>query len=206
MSSARGMLASIRLTIGLVRLAYRFVSGRPMSGERKTDATFTRPATRSLDPSGTALRWEMMRGAARVAWRLAGAYWLSLLAALLVMYMLSLMSISAPWYLRPMPVLSLNLALFGVPALAWFMRRLIVNNGLTLTYPVRVETETSHAWQTRSWEVVTGRYSWEREVVLPLGRALASLLQLSPLDREIRQWLTVPRDFRNETGAPVEVR
>ena len=159
MSSARGMLASVRLLIGLMRLAYRFVSGRPMSGDRKTDATFWRPATRSLDPSGTALRWEMMRGASRLAWRLGVVWWLCLLAALLVMRMLSLMSISAPWYLRVGPVLSLNVMLFGTPLCAWMARRFIIEHGLTITYLARGETETGRAWEMRRWEVVVGRHS-----------------------------------------------
>lgn len=206
MSSARGMLASVRLLIGLMRLTFRFVSGRPMSGDRKTDSTFWRPATRSLDPSGRALRWEMMRGASRLAWRMVAVWWLALLAALLVMRMLSLMSIHAPWYLRVGPVLSLNVLLFGAPLSYWLARRFIVEHGLTLVYPARGETETGHHWEVRSREITTGRRSWEREVVMPLGRMLAPHVQQSHNEREIRSWLTVPRDFRSEHGHPVEVR
>lgn len=206
MSSARGMLASIRLTIGLVRLVYRFLAGRPMNGERKTDATFMRPATRSLDPSGTALRWEMMRGAARLAYRLTAVYWICLTVALLLMRLVSATGVHAPWYLRPMPVLMLNVSLFGIPFVSWLMRRHVREHGLRLPYLTHAETETGKAWEVRIAEISVGRRSWEREVVLPLGRALAPQLQLSPLDREIREWLTVPHSFREDGGAPVEVR
>ena len=201
MSSARGMLATVRLIFGLTRLMFRFMSGRPMSGQRKTDATFWRPARVSLDPSGTALRWEMMRGAARLAWRMVALWWVSLLLMLPVLWLIAHVAHGAPWYLRPVPVLMLNVALFGAPFGYWLMRRLITEHGLTLHYPARGET-----WEWRTVEIAVGRRSWERDVVMPLGKALASQLQLSPLDREIRSWLTVPRNFRNEGGRPVEVR
>lgn len=191
MSSVRMPFARLRLIIALARLVYRFVSGRPLSGERKTDATFWRPATHSLDPSGTALRWEMMRGAARLAWRMGVVWWCALLAALLMMRLIAFIGVHAPWYLRPGPVLMLNLALFGVPAMSWLMRHLITEHGLTLPH---------------FGEIVVGRRTWEHDVVMPLGKALAAPLQLSPLEREIRSWLTVPRNFRHENGSPVEVR
>lgn len=183
-----------------------------MSGDRKTDATFWRPARHSLDPSGTALRWEMMRGASRAAWRLAVVWWVSLLAALLLMRLISWAGISAPWYLRPMPVLMLNMALFGVPALTWLVRRMVVEHGLTISYPARVSIEQletdseTRRWEIRRWEIAVGRRTWETEIVLPLGRALAAQLQQSHQDREIRQWLTVPRTYRSPGGAPVEIR
>ena len=52
------------------RIAYRFFAGRPLDGHPRTDATYTRPATRALTPTGRASRWAMLPGWKRQAWRL----------------------------------------------------------------------------------------------------------------------------------------
>lgn len=53
------------------RIAYRFLSGRPLDGEPRTDATYLHPATRALTPSGRASRWARLPGWKRQAARLA---------------------------------------------------------------------------------------------------------------------------------------
>lgn len=50
-------------------LAGRFVSGRPMDGNRRTNATFLRRADRDLTPHGRSAHWHWMPGWKRAAWR-----------------------------------------------------------------------------------------------------------------------------------------
>lgn len=54
----------------VLRVAYRYVSGRPLDGVRRTDALFTRGATRALTVDGHASRWASKSGAYRAAWRI----------------------------------------------------------------------------------------------------------------------------------------
>jgi hypothetical protein len=108
----RSLFYGARLAGRAARFGVRVISGRPMSGQRKTDATFWRPATRSLDISGYAMRWEMMRGAARAAYRLLGAYLLLLAGVLLLLSGVSYLW-DLPEYLLPGNLLRLHLAVFG---------------------------------------------------------------------------------------------
>jgi hypothetical protein len=52
------------------RIAYRLISGRPLDGVARTDATYLRPATRALTPHGRASRWARLPGWKRQAARL----------------------------------------------------------------------------------------------------------------------------------------
>jgi hypothetical protein len=201
MSGVRNALAGVRMMIMIMRFTYRFWTGRPLSGERKTDATFFRPATRSLDPSGTALRWEMQRGAARLAWRVAGLYGVAVSFACLLLWPLSAtLGDRLAWYLRPSVIISVHCVSVISAISVWAARRHLREKGLRLRLPVR----TGGEWEMRSWEI-EGRRTWETEVSFPLARALAPLLQRSTLEREMREWVTVPRNFRDEGGAPVEI-
>lgn len=47
---------------GVLRVVYRFASGRPLDGIARTDATWARPATKSLTPAGRASRWAALPG------------------------------------------------------------------------------------------------------------------------------------------------
>jgi len=53
------------------RIAYRFLSGRPLDGVGRTDATYLRAGSSALTPSGRASRWAHMPGWKRQAARLS---------------------------------------------------------------------------------------------------------------------------------------
>src|SRR4051812_24078367 len=52
------------------RVAFRFVSGRPLDGVARTDARFLRAGTRALTRTGYASRWAMLPGWRRAVVRL----------------------------------------------------------------------------------------------------------------------------------------
>src|SRR5262245_27929337 len=52
------------------RIAYRYLSGRPLDGEARTSAGYLRPGRKVLHPSGHASRWAKLPGWQRQAWRL----------------------------------------------------------------------------------------------------------------------------------------
>jgi len=63
-----------------LRIAYRFVAGRPLNGIARTDCGYLRPGKRALTVSGHATRWAMLPGWKRQAVRLGtpvagGAGW-----------------------------------------------------------------------------------------------------------------------------------
>lgn len=61
--------------------AARYVSGRPMSGNRVTDCTFLRAGTRTADPLAHPSRWAYLPGYQRALWRLGTPATLAALAA-----------------------------------------------------------------------------------------------------------------------------
>jgi hypothetical protein len=185
----------------LVRLTFRFFSGRPMSGDRKTDATFWRPATYSLDPSHTALRWEMMRGASRLAWRLGGLY-LSLLFLLLLLLRAASFAVHLPIYLRPSFLLLAHLALAAVVVAGYLLRRCAREYG----YPLPAVHRTEEEKLRLHWIAVEGRRAWREEKVLPVSRAASLILAVSIPDRKAVEWVTVPKSYREPGGAPVEIK
>lgn len=52
-----------------IRIAYRYLSGRPLDGLARTDATYLHAGTRALTVTGRASRWAMLPGWKRQAWR-----------------------------------------------------------------------------------------------------------------------------------------
>ena len=61
----------------VTRIAYRYLSGRPLDGKTRTDCGYLRPGKRALTVSGHASRWAMLPGWRRQAYRLgipAGVY------------------------------------------------------------------------------------------------------------------------------------
>ena len=189
----------------IVRFCFRFFSGRPLSGDRKTDSTFTRPATRSLDPSHTALRWEMMRGASRLAWRLGGLY-VFLLSALSALLWLAGQMMSLPIYLHPSFLLLAHAAAAGVLVSSWLLRKRAREYGYTVPVLRRVETEDGGKELKLEGFRVEGRRAWLEEKVLPVSRAASIILTTSIPDRKAEQWVTVPKNYREPGGAPVEIR
>jgi hypothetical protein len=51
-------------------LVFRFISGRHLDGDQRTDSTFLRQGERDFTPHNTATRWHYMAGWKRTAWRL----------------------------------------------------------------------------------------------------------------------------------------
>lgn len=194
----RSFVRTLRATLWVARLVFRFFAGRPMSGERKTDATFFRPATRSLDPSGTALRWEMMRGASRAAWRLGGAYLLILLLLIPLLLLAEKVS-DLPWYFDPQVILWSNLLSFGGAGVSYLLRRHLLLNGY---YSPRVERSEEGRLSLR-WERVEGVREWRKEKILPIARSLSVIAGVHIPERKAHQWITVPKNFRD--GGSVEV-
>jgi hypothetical protein len=189
----------------VTRFWFRFFSGRPLSGDRKTDATFTRPATRSLDPSHTALRWEMMRGASRLAWRIGGLY-LLLLAAVLLLLRLSSAFVSLPAALRPSFLLLAHGALLAAVGVSYLLRRHMREQGFSYPIVRRVETEDGGKEIKLDTIHVEGRRAWLEEKVLPVSRAASMILTTSIPDRKALEWVTIPKDYREPGGKPVEIR
>lgn len=197
----KNLFYAMRAVFMIARFAFRFFSGRPLSGERKTDATFTRPATRSLDPSHTALRWEMMRGASRAAWRIGGLYLLLLLSVALLLRLLSL-AVSLPPYLHPEFLLLAHLAGFSLALACYTFLRHVRDYG----YSMPVLTETEEEKRRIEWRRIEGRKAWRESKILPVSRAAAIILTTSIPDRHAERWVTVPKDYREPGGRPVEIR
>jgi hypothetical protein len=189
----------------VTRFWFRFFSGRPLGGDRKTDATFTRPATRSLDPSHTALRWEMMRGASRLAWRIGGLY-LLLLGGVLLLLRLSSAFVSLPTALRPSFLLLAHGALLAVAGVSYLLRRHMREQGFSYPIVRRVETEDGDKEIKLDTIHVEGRRAWLEEKVLPVSRAASMILTTSIPDRKALEWVTIPKDYREPGGKPVEIR
>lgn len=53
------------------RIAFRYLAGRPLDGQPRTDATFLHRGTRPLTITGRASRWAMLPGWQRAAYRIA---------------------------------------------------------------------------------------------------------------------------------------
>ncbi len=169
-------------------LTYRFLLGRPMTNVVFTNASFWRSAT-----SGYPSRWLRLAGWQRLVIRLTGA-WCSLLTVLLT----GLWLLGAHSFV--LTVLTYQLALIAVVSGPPLTYVLIRSRGLKLPLPV----DGIKGW--RSVEVITGRKTWERRYVIPLGRSLAAMLtQPGQHPYDIRRWVSVPRSFMNENGEPVRI-
>jgi hypothetical protein len=187
----------------VVRIVFRFLSGRPMSGERKTNATFFLHATTSLDPSGHAHRWEMIPGYQRALWRLAGLYVVVMLSTVGILW--PFLRFDPPWWLNARIILITNVTVIGSVILWRIIRSHIRDHGMKIVYPVREWRQDSDpdtddpgrkVWTWRMWEL-QGRAQWEKDVILPIGRALAPQLNIPRTDRAIRQVVRIPRDFHD---------
>lgn len=185
------------------RAVLRYLLGRPMDNLRWTDATFWRDAT-----SGEASRWL----------RLAG--WKRATVRVLLPYALLLCSVSALLHLlgateQALQLLALHIVAGALVLLPIKLTRSVLAYGLRAPVLRRVTeqngdgAELSKRWSVERVELVTGRLVWEQERVLPLARSLAAPLQL-PRTRlhptEVREWLSVPRDYREHGGAPVVIQ
>lgn len=194
-----------------LRVAFRFFTGRPLDGVRRTDAIFLRPGRHSMDPSGFAYRWSYLAGWQRLAVRLCASYvlgWgLILLAAWGVRELAARMGAGAPEWaaaLTPAHVLLVHagwgLAIGAAPGAVWAVRQW----GLVLRVPVRTQDleAGSWVWTWTTWEV-QGRRGWDRQKVRPVAAAAQAVLGTSRHLKYAHQWVQVPRTYRDADGAPV---
>ena len=136
----RAAWSTFKLCYTIGKMIMRFFLGRNgvLSGERKTNATFFRPATMSLDPSGTALRWEKLPGWQRLLWRLSALYSL-LLSSLLLLLWGAGRILPLPEHLRPGFLLAAHGATGALIFSLWFLRRTVERHGYRIPVPVREE-------------------------------------------------------------------
>jgi hypothetical protein len=179
----------------------RWLVGRPMDNLIRTDATFFHDATRGY-PS----RWLRLAGWKRSALRIVSVYGL-----LLTSFSAFSWRMGAERFV--LQLLLLNVIL-STPVLLLLDKRFRAEHGLRL--PIRravemegLETDEEEDLETdgaraprairssaRRWHLETirvGRKQWEKEIVIPLARALAPLLQL-------------PMDYQEPKADPVEIR
>ncbi len=185
------------------RFWYRFLLGRPMDGQRWSDSTFWRPATRGEDHW-----WLRLAGWQRAAFRLGALHFLLITAPLL----LAFIKLPAPWSEWAERALLLQAGAIGALLLPALLLRLLRSYGLTLPLPVRSITaefsrsgEVERSWSVKPVRLLHGRAAWEREVIRPLARTAAAKLGRRYHPREARQWVHVPRDFREPDGGAVEI-
>lgn len=195
----------IRMTGMIIRFAYRWSAGRNLFSERRTNATFRRRGTFSIDPTKTTPAWEFLPGWQRLALRSLAAY---LLLCLLLCLLLLPFSSVLPWYLRSGLIFWSHAGVFGALLLQYAIRSRIRAYGLRLPLLVQETKLTEQEEEIRSRhikivELIPGRREWEQEIILPVGRALVSQLQLPNTERDLRRIVSIPRDFH--TGGIAEV-
>ena len=176
-----------------LRFWYRFLLGRPMDGQRWTDSTFWRSATRGED------HWWL---------RLAG--WHRALIRVSVLYALVLLLPAAAltaWLSGARSVLLLLAAHAVAALLLWtpvLIYRLIRERGLVLPWlEVSIDAEQEKRRAIVRRRVIEGRGQWVREVITPVARTAAVKLNRRFHPREVEQWVSVPRDYRE--GGQVEI-
>lgn len=204
----RAAWSAFKLFWAISKILLRFFLGRNgvLSGERKTNATFFRPATMSLDPSGTALRWEKIPGWQRLLWRLAALYLLFLLTVSSILWLGGKL-IDLPPHLRPEFLLLAHGAVAGVLFSSYLLRRHIDRHGYSIPIPAReVVAEHLDAPAEKRWTTVRiekpGRFLWEKEKVLPVAGIVSTTLAVPlPLLKQKREAVSIPRGYRE--GAPI---
>jgi hypothetical protein len=116
------------LTVGILVLAWRFLSGHTWHGKAVTDAGWLRPGSKAFTPSGHALRWHYRPRWQRAAWRAGGT-----LAAAVVIMACGQYPAAAPWLV--IAITGISLALGGWRGLRWLASR---KHRRTWLYPVHL--------------------------------------------------------------------
>lgn len=106
----------------IVRVVYRYLSGRPLDGRIRTDCGYFRPGTKILTKNGHASRWAHRPGWYRQAWRLGIP---TLVLALLVAY-------------SQAPRLTVFLLVLGLTGTGYLLGRKVYRKALTWTYDRKV--------------------------------------------------------------------
>jgi hypothetical protein len=200
------------------RWVVRFLLGRPLDNVRWSNATFWRDAT-----SGEPSRWLRLAGWKRAVLRLYLIYTVPLTFLLISLTMLG------HWQ-TALLTLTAHLLLWAAVLSPFLIVRRVRDHGLRIWIPARevsedageleegevIEGEVSEEesedssllrahWTWQKVELATGRKEWEREKVRPLARTVASLVNRPYHPDEAREWVSVPRDYREQGGAPVEI-
>jgi hypothetical protein len=224
-----------KVTGWMIRFVFRFLAGRNLFGPRRTDATFLQPATRQLDQNAPALhRWETQRGLSRALWRMAGGYLLLLNLILILLRGVEALH-PLPWILHPTTLLLLHVSLAGIAGASFLLIRRARDYGYSYPILIRddglaedeeklrtirampgddllaeiLEEEIALGGRERlriSWISVEGRRAWLEEKILPISRSVSVILGHSIPDRKALGWVTVPKNYREPGGAPVEIR
>jgi hypothetical protein len=199
---------------------YRFFLGRPMDNVVRTDATFWHRGTKGY-PS----RWLRLAGWERLVVRLACLY---LLAWLVVILAAAGVAWLVPWAGAKIgktwaePAWTQTFAWWRV--LLWHIGVLVGLTVPVLIYVrvrdygfqvhvpvldvVRVPARVPVRVHLDGWVPleVQGRKVWELEHVRPVALAAARVLDLTVRPDNAREWVEVPRNFRDPEGDPVVVR
>lgn len=179
----------------VARFWWRLLTGRPMDGRRWTDSTFWRSATRGEDQW-----WLRLAGWQRAAARLAGMH--TLLLLLPACFLLHVLGGDG--------AISMLLAAHAALALVFWapvaLYRAIRDHGLTVPWVESVTTaELEKERRLTRRTVVAGRKRWLNEKILPVAKVASVKLNRRYHPKEAQQWVSVPRDYRETGGAPVEV-
>ena len=191
-----------------MRLVYRFLLGRPMDNQIRTDSTFWHRAR-----TGYPGRWHRLAGWERAAIGVGGSY-----VALWVLLLLLAAGIRILWgffgtpepgilriltWQRILLVHAAGILVILTPVGVWIRIR---DYGIRILLPVIVVTRMRIRLEGWIPYEIQGRKSWELERVRPVALAAASVLGVNPRVERAREWVTVPRNFRDPNGSPVEIR
>jgi hypothetical protein len=188
---------------GWTKYLYRGLLGRPFDNVIRTNATFFSPAT-----SGYPSRWLRMAGWRRLVGRLAGLYVLLLLLAAGTLYGLQRLVQVGP---SPIRLLAWHAGVLMIILAPMILVKSVRAYGISVPLPVlvvrrstvrrlpRVSIEGTYRWE------VEGRRTWERTVLRPLALAADTVLQTTHHPRRARDWIEIPRTYR-EPGNPVVIQ
>lgn len=175
-----------------LRPLLRFLLGRPMDNVIYTNATFFHRAT-----TGYPSRWLWLAGWERALIRVGVLY---LLLAGGLAAALDAMDITAWWRVAMGHAAAVSVLLAPVLLLVY-----VRDWGISARVPVL--SRAGFRLQVDSWVPVAlgGRKEWELSKVIPLARALDTVLQTSHRASSARHWVQIPRDYR-EPGKPVVIQ
>lgn len=177
-----------------LRFWYRFWLGRPMDGQRWTDSTFWRSATRGEDQW-----WLRLAGWHRAVARVA-ALTAPTTTALAV---LTHQTLGGRWALLLLAAQAVPFLLLAVAVLTY---RVVRSHGVSVPWLRRSTTpELERRWEWGSLTLLEGRERWLNERVRPVARTVAAKLNRRYHPKEAAQWVSVPRDYRELGGRPVEI-
>lgn len=186
------------------RMGYRFMTGRPLDGIRRTDAIFQRPGVKSMDPSGYAHPWHKLAGYQRLLIRLILLYvgaWCALVLITAPFRWLGMEWADKYAWRTVLTVHVVGVLVVGVPVLSVLLVRWF---GIRIPVPVIIRSGrrlSIDGWVSMSIE---GTWTWDRNYVRPVVQAMDSVLGTRTPKSKARRLASVPRTFRDpESPEPV---